>query len=54
MNGGVGLLPYNVQLVNDGRQKAIKLVIRIRIRYWDNDKDFKNMNNENFQKKEKR
>ena len=35
MNGGVGLLPDNVQLVNVGRQKAIKLVIRIRIRYWD-------------------
>ena len=33
--GKVGLVPDNVQLVNVGRQKAIKLVIRIRIRYWD-------------------
>ena len=35
MNVGMGLLPDNVQLVNVGRQKPIKLAIRIRIRYRD-------------------
>ena len=39
MNVGVGRLPDNVQLVNVGRQKAIKLVIS------NNDKDFTNLNN---------
>ena len=35
MNGRVGRLPDHVQLVNVGRQKAIKLVTRIRIRHRD-------------------